>query len=165
MGVDLIQISPRLDLINISHQRICISFLEEAGNLRKSRWNFACLAGAESLGKCLYVSGVPGTGKTASVLEVIKGLRKAVEIDSLPNFQFVELNSLRLPSPQHIYTHLFEVHPAKSSLAAFLHQMQLKVDVLPLICLTSALHGSCTQSLSAIAACKCSRGYHRAGQG
>ena len=72
---------------------------------------FNLLAGAESLGKCLYVSGVPGTGKTASVLEVMKGLRKAVEAEDLPNFQFVELNSLRLPSAQHIYTHLLEVCP------------------------------------------------------
>ncbi len=74
----------------------------------------AAFAGAETLGKCLYVSGVPGTGKTASVLEVMKGLRRAVEADDLSNFQFVELNSLRLPSPSHIYTHLFEVGCAAS---------------------------------------------------
>lgn len=27
----------------------------------------------------------------------------------LPAFQFIEINSLRLPSPQHLYTHLLEV--------------------------------------------------------
>jgi len=68
-------------------------------------------AGKECLGKCLYVSGVPGTGKTASVLEVMRGMRGQIDAGELPHFQFVELNSLRLPSPQHVYTHLYEVMP------------------------------------------------------
>lgn len=62
-------------------------------------------------GRCLYVSGVPGTGKTATVLETMRSLRRKSEAGQLPAFQFVEINSLRLPSPQHAYTHLYEVAP------------------------------------------------------
>lgn len=60
-------------------------------------------------GRCLYVSGVPGTGKTATVLETMRCLRRKAQAGQLPSFQFVEINSLRLPSPQHAYTHLYEV--------------------------------------------------------
>lgn len=54
------------------------------------------------------MSGVPGTGKTATVLEVMRGLRSLEVAGGLPAFQFVEINSLRLPSPQHAYTALYE---------------------------------------------------------
>lgn len=57
------------------------------------------------------MSGVPGTGKTATVLETMRKLRRKSEAGQLPAFQFVEINSLRLPSPQHAYTHLYEVWP------------------------------------------------------
>ena len=70
--------------------------------------NITFMAGSSG-GRCLYVSGVPGTGKTATVLETMRGLRRKAEAGHLPAFQFVEINSLRLPSPQHAYTHLYEV--------------------------------------------------------
>ncbi len=122
-------------------------------------------------GKCLYVSGIPGTGKTATVLEVMRAMKRkrcgkntrlapAVhafhccwclgamlcqeercrqvpfpapaasspsimptlkipchptlpparsEAGEAPPFQFVEINGLRLPSPQHAYSALYEV--------------------------------------------------------
>ena len=67
-------------------------------------------AGGDCLGQCLYVSGVPGTGKTATALEVVRGLRRRAAAGQLPAFRFVELNALRLPSPQHAYCVLVEVH-------------------------------------------------------
>ena len=121
-------------------------------------------------GKCLYVSGIPGTGKTATVLEVMRAMKRKrcgkvpgwhllgtlslllvlrchalprgeVQAGALPRscrllslhhaqpqvpcrptppaarseageappFQFVEINGLRLPSPQHAYSALYEV--------------------------------------------------------
>ena len=69
-------------------------------------------AGPDCLGRCLYVSGVPGTGKTATVLEVMRSFRSSA--GGLPPFQFVEINSLRLPTPQHAYTHLYEVSTVTS---------------------------------------------------
>ena len=55
------------------------------------------------------MSGVPGTGKTATVRQVVAELRERVREGDLPNFTFVEINSLRLASPKHVYTHLHEV--------------------------------------------------------
>lgn len=96
----------------------------------------AVVAGDQSLGHCLYISGVPGTGKvcqasycyccypqelfylcdcafqivlmsffqTATVLEVMQKLRKGYEEKSAHPYRFVEVNGLRLTSPEHLYT-------------------------------------------------------------
>ena len=65
-------------------------------------------AGAQCLGRCLYISGVPGTGKTATVREVIRTLRKKSRDGSLPRFNHVELNGLRLQTPKHAYSAIAE---------------------------------------------------------
>jgi len=44
---------------------------------------------AQESGCCLYISGVPGTGKTATVREVIRCLNQQVEEQKLNEFQFV----------------------------------------------------------------------------
>ena len=59
-------------------------------------------------GSCMYISGVPGTGKTATVLEVMGALKRRSKGGRLAPFTFVEVNSLRLPTPQHAYTVLWE---------------------------------------------------------
>lgn len=55
------------------------------------------------------MAGVPGTGKTALVLEVMQAAKQRVRDGELPPFQFVEINALRLPSPHHAYVTLYEV--------------------------------------------------------
>ncbi|CAG9462803.1 unnamed protein product [Pedinophyceae sp. YPF-701] len=64
---------------------------------------------------CMFVAGMPGIGKTATVLEVVESLRKEAaraELEGgeegLPPFQFVEINSGRLATPQHAYQQLYE---------------------------------------------------------
>ncbi|KAK2078532.1 hypothetical protein QBZ16_003372 [Prototheca wickerhamii] len=59
-------------------------------------------------GRCLYISGIPGTGKTATVREVMRSARQRAERGELAPFRFVEINGLRLPSPQHAYCALLE---------------------------------------------------------
>ena len=113
-------------------------------------------AGGEDVGQCLYVYGVPGTGKTATVgspvslpatcccsqlvsicctkqrltsnkistvhtprcsimrnclqvMDVMRDMRRRSTAGELPRFQFVEINGLRLPTPKHAYTALYEV--------------------------------------------------------
>ncbi|EEH52496.1 uncharacterized protein MICPUCDRAFT_36249 [Micromonas pusilla CCMP1545] len=65
-------------------------------------------AGADCKGRCLYISGVPGTGKTATVREVIRALKRKSRDGGLPRFNHVELNGLRLQTPAHAYSAIAE---------------------------------------------------------
>jgi origin recognition complex subunit 1 len=56
-------------------------------------------------GGVLYICGVPGTGKTALVMEVLGG---ASEAGVKAGAQFVAINCLQLPSPQHVFSRLWE---------------------------------------------------------
>ena len=51
---------------------------------------------------CLYISGMPGTGKTSTVLEVIKSLQPVL------NFNFLHINAINLRSPMQLYQLLFK---------------------------------------------------------
>ncbi|KAF8073069.1 ORC1A [Scenedesmus sp. PABB004] len=56
-------------------------------------------------GGVLYICGVPGTGKTALVMEVLNAQAgDAVAAGS----QLVAINCLQLPSPQHVFSRLWE---------------------------------------------------------
>ena len=59
-------------------------------------------------GGCMYISGVPGTGKTATVLEVIKQLAP-IKNKNLPKFKFIEVNGLKLTDPHQFYSHVYQV--------------------------------------------------------
>ena len=58
---------------------------------------------------CMYISGVPGTGKTATVREVARCLREGEEDGSLPNFSFLEINGMRLTEPRQAYSSILRV--------------------------------------------------------
>ncbi|KAI7861675.1 P-loop containing nucleoside triphosphate hydrolase protein [Spinellus fusiger] len=62
----------------------------------------------EGTGTCLYISGVPGTGKTATVLDVIRHLQHKSDTEQLPAFDFVEINGMKLTDPNQAYTVLWE---------------------------------------------------------
>jgi len=62
------------------------------------------LRSGEGKGSCLYISGVPGTGKTASVYEVVRSLQSRSDSGQLPPFHFVEVNGMRLQHPQQAYS-------------------------------------------------------------
>lgn len=61
----------------------------------------------EQTGTCLYVSGTPGVGKTATVREVISQLNNTVEECQLNKFDYVEINGLKLISPSAAYEKLW----------------------------------------------------------
>ncbi|XP_054168802.1 origin recognition complex subunit 1-like [Oppia nitens] len=57
----------------------------------------------EGNGGCMYISGVPGTGKTATVREV----KRKLEADSkYPAFKWIEVNGLKLSDPYQCYVHI-----------------------------------------------------------
>ncbi|KAL4429660.1 hypothetical protein ABPG74_017069 [Tetrahymena malaccensis] len=56
------------------------------------------------ISNCLYISGVPGIGKTASFLEVIKKLQK----EKKDQFTFIHINAMNLSNPENLYYILFK---------------------------------------------------------
>ncbi|KAJ2962377.1 hypothetical protein NQZ79_g2550 [Umbelopsis isabellina] len=62
----------------------------------------------EGTGTCIYISGVPGTGKTATILEVIRHLQHKSENENLTKFRFVEINGMKLTEPNQAYSILWE---------------------------------------------------------
>ncbi|KAK4660388.1 Origin recognition complex, subunit 1 [Podospora pseudocomata] len=59
-------------------------------------------------GTCIYISGTPGTGKTATVREVVSHLDAAVRADELDDFIFVEINGMKITDPHQSYALLWE---------------------------------------------------------
>ncbi|GFT61485.1 origin recognition complex subunit 1 [Nephila pilipes] len=59
-------------------------------------------------GGCMYISGVPGTGKTATVHEVIRNLEEEKKNGDIPCFTFVEVNGMWMTDPYKCYVHIFK---------------------------------------------------------
>nr|CAB3264573.1 origin recognition complex subunit 1-like [Phallusia mammillata] len=59
-------------------------------------------------GGCMYISGVPGTGKTATVMEVLSNLRSCVDDGNLEVFKYVEINGMRLTEPHQAYVQILK---------------------------------------------------------
>uniref|UniRef100_A0A0A0LED3 Origin recognition complex subunit 1 n=1 Tax=Cucumis sativus TaxID=3659 RepID=A0A0A0LED3_CUCSA len=68
----------------------------------------SALCDDQCLGRCLYIYGVPGTGKTMSVLSVMRNLRAKVDTGNLRPHCFVEVNGLKLAAPENIYRVIHE---------------------------------------------------------
>ncbi|KAL2332171.1 hypothetical protein Fmac_019752 [Flemingia macrophylla] len=62
----------------------------------------------QCLGRCLYIHGVPGTGKTMSVLSVMRSLKSEVDAGNIKPYTFVEVNGLKLATPENIYRVVYE---------------------------------------------------------
>ena len=63
---------------------------------------------SDGSGACIYISGIPGTGKTATVREVVASLHQAVLDDELDDFNFVEINGMKVTEPHQSYSLLWE---------------------------------------------------------
>lgn len=57
----------------------------------------------------MYISGVPGTGKTATVHEVIRCLQTAADDNEIPPFSFVEVNGMKMTDPHQAYVQILQV--------------------------------------------------------
>ncbi|KAG9387726.1 Origin recognition complex protein [Pyrenophora tritici-repentis] len=59
-------------------------------------------------GSCIYISGTPGTGKTATVREVVAQLQASVQAEELDDFIFVEINGMKVTDPHQSYSLLWQ---------------------------------------------------------
>ncbi|XP_006839833.1 PREDICTED: origin recognition complex subunit 1 [Chrysochloris asiatica] len=71
-------------------------------------YNFVESKLLDHTGGCMYISGVPGTGKTATVHEVIRCLQQAAEANDVPPFQYIEVNGMKLTEPHQIYVQILQ---------------------------------------------------------
>lgn len=62
----------------------------------------------DQCGGCMYISGVPGTGKTATVSGVIRMLQHNATHGFLPEFEFIEINGMRLTEPRQAYVQIYK---------------------------------------------------------
>lgn len=51
---------------------------------------------------------MPGTGKTATVNEVIRCLKRSVEKKKLDDFNFFEINGMKLTEPRQAYVQIWK---------------------------------------------------------
>ena len=63
---------------------------------------------SDGSGACIYISGTPGTGKTATVREVVAQLNASVLEEELDDFIFVEINGMKVTDPHQSYSLLWE---------------------------------------------------------
>jgi Cdc6-like AAA superfamily ATPase len=66
----------------------------------------------------LYISGMPGTGKTASVLEAVRRLQqvKTRTTQFVPSFEFAHVNAMCLSSPGAVFAEICRKIPSAASL-------------------------------------------------
>jgi origin recognition complex subunit 1 len=62
----------------------------------------------DGTGSCIYIAGTPGTGKTATVREVVAQLNASVLAEELDDFIFVEINGMKVTDPHQSYSLLWE---------------------------------------------------------
>ncbi|XP_045147692.1 origin recognition complex subunit 1 [Echinops telfairi] len=89
-------------------------------------YNFVESKLLDHTGGCMYISGVPGTGKTATVHEVIRCLQLAAEAKEVPPFQYVEVNGMKLTEPHQIYVQILQHLTGKKASATHAAELLAK---------------------------------------
>ncbi|XP_029036874.1 origin recognition complex subunit 1 isoform X1 [Osmia bicornis bicornis] len=59
-------------------------------------------------GGCIYISGVPGTGKTATVNEAVRCLQKLNSKGQLDDFNYIAINGMKLTEPRQAYVQILK---------------------------------------------------------
>ncbi|XP_039175980.1 origin recognition complex subunit 1 [Crotalus tigris] len=81
----------------------------------------------DGTGGCMYISGVPGTGKTATVHEAIHYLQQAAENEEIPAFQFIEINGMKLTDPHQAYVLILKLLTGQKTTASHAAELLKKM--------------------------------------
>ena len=96
----------------VARSRLHVAAVPEALPCREQEFSLVYqhleAAISEGTGSCIYISGTPGTGKTATVREAIARLNAAVTAEELDDFVFVEINGMKVTDPHQSYSLLWE---------------------------------------------------------
>ncbi|KAG8325031.1 Origin recognition complex, subunit 1 [Homalodisca vitripennis] len=100
------------DALDMTRKQLHISTIPKSLPCRDSEFgqvkSFLLRKIEHSAGGCMYISGVPGTGKTATVHAVVRSLQQEVSEGDVPEFDFVEVNGLRLTEPRQAYVRIYQ---------------------------------------------------------
>ncbi|XP_072430408.1 origin recognition complex subunit 1 isoform X3 [Chiloscyllium punctatum] len=109
------------NILEEARARLHVSAVPESLPCREQEfqdiYNFVESKVIDGTGGCMYISGVPGTGKTATVHEVMRCLQYAAKEDDLPSFQFIEINGMKLTDPHQSYVQILKLLTGQNATA------------------------------------------------
>ena len=95
-----------------ARSRLHVSAVPKSLPCREEEFNniFTFLKGklVDKSGGCIYISGVPGTGKTATVNEAVRCLQKLIIKGQLDDFDYVSINGMKLTEPRQSYVQILK---------------------------------------------------------
>ena len=95
-----------------ARSRLHVSAVPKSLPCREEEFNniFTFLRGklVDKSGGCIYISGVPGTGKTATVNEAVRCLQKLIIKGQLDDFDYVSINGMKLTEPRQSYVQILK---------------------------------------------------------
>ncbi|XP_017886459.1 origin recognition complex subunit 1 [Ceratina calcarata] len=95
-----------------ARSRLHVSAVPKSLPCREEEFNniFTFLRGKleDKSGGCMYISGVPGTGKTATVNEAVRCLQKLIMKGELADFDYVAINGMKLTEPRQAYVQILK---------------------------------------------------------
>uniref|UniRef100_A0AAZ3PI46 Origin recognition complex subunit 1 n=1 Tax=Oncorhynchus tshawytscha TaxID=74940 RepID=A0AAZ3PI46_ONCTS len=100
------------NILEEARARLHVSSVPESLPCREQEfqdiYNFVESKVMDGTGGCMYISGVPGTGKTATIHEVIRCLQHASDMDEIPTFRFIEINGMKMTDPHQAYVQILQ---------------------------------------------------------
>ncbi|KAG4025583.1 hypothetical protein MFRU_054g00120 [Monilinia fructicola] len=112
LGMRMLSPSVNASPFQTARSRLHVSSVPDTLPCREEEFSsvYTHLAAAitDGTGSCIYISGTPGTGKTATVREVVAQLNASVLADELDPFIFVEINGMKVTDPHQSYALLWE---------------------------------------------------------
>lgn len=99
-------------IVEQAKQLLHVSSLPDSLPCREDKfeeiYNFVETHLSSGSGGCLFVSGVPGTGKTATVHQVLSTLQQQVQMGQIKSFNLVQINGMKLTEPHQAYVQILQ---------------------------------------------------------